>query len=175
MITVAHTADLAPATLQAAKDLVYAVFEGDIEEEDWEHGLGGLHALAHADGELVGHASLVMRRMLHGGRALRTGYVEVVAVRADHRRHGLGGAVMAPLERAIDAAYDLGALGSSDIALPFYASRGWQPWRGTLSALTPRGVVPTPDELGGIFVRPVAAPLDLDGELTCDWRDGEVW
>ena len=36
---------------------------------------------------------------------------------------------MAPLERAIDAAYDLGALGASDIAVPFYASRGWQPWR----------------------------------------------
>jgi aminoglycoside 2'-N-acetyltransferase I len=118
-----------------------------------------------------------MRRMLHRGRALRTGYVECVAVHAGHRRAGVGGALMAPLERAIDAAYDLGALGASDMALPFYASRGWLVWRGALSALTPEGVVPTPDELGGILVRPAGAPggLDLDGELTCDWRDGEVW
>ena len=71
--------------------------------------------------------------------------------------------------------YEVGALGATDAAIPLYAGRGWRPWRGRLSALTPGGVVRTPGEEGGVFVFPVSAPLDLDGELTCDWRGGDVW
>ena len=56
-----------------------------------------------------------------------------------------------------------------------YESRGWQRWRGRLSALTPSGVVRTPDDEGWLFVMPAAAIVDLDGELTCDWRDGDLW
>jgi hypothetical protein len=28
---------------------------------------------------------------------------------------------------------------------------------------------------GAVFVFPVVPPLDLFGELVCDWRDGDVW
>jgi aminoglycoside 2'-N-acetyltransferase I len=73
------------------------------------------------------------------------------------------------------AAYAIGALGATDEAVPFYTSRGWQRWRGPTSALTPDGVVRTPDEDGSVYVLPLPVPLDLDGELTCDWRDGDVW
>ena len=41
--------------------------------------------------------------------------------------------------------------------------------------LTPTGITRTPDEDGAIYVLPSTAPLDLSGELTCDWRDGDVW
>src|SRR5215211_9179426 len=75
-VRTAHTADLDAATLEVARALVYAVFQTDMSEHDWEHALGGVHALAWEGGELVGHASLVQRRLLHGGRALRAGYVE---------------------------------------------------------------------------------------------------
>jgi aminoglycoside 2'-N-acetyltransferase I len=51
---------------------------------------------------------------------------------------------MTELERIIRAAYELGALGSTDEGLPFYRARGWQPWRGPTSALTISGVVRTP-------------------------------
>ncbi|HEY3021276.1 MAG TPA: GNAT family N-acetyltransferase, partial [Solirubrobacteraceae bacterium] len=98
-VRTAHTADLDPATLGAARALLDAVFADDMSDHDWEHALGGVHALAWEDGELVGHASVVQRRLLHGGRALRTGYVEGVAVRPDRRRRGHGGALMAALER----------------------------------------------------------------------------
>ena len=100
-VRVAHTADLDAATLDAARALLDDVFEGDITDHDWEHALGGLHALAWDGTELIGHASLVQRRLLHGGRALRTGYVEGVGVRADRRRQGHGGALMDPLERSV--------------------------------------------------------------------------
>jgi aminoglycoside 2'-N-acetyltransferase I len=94
-------------------------------------------------------------------------------VRADRRRHGVGAALMEPLERVIRNAYVLGALGSTDAGVPFYEARGWLPWRGPRSVLTPDGVSPRPD--GTVLVLPGEASLDLDGELTCDWRDGDAW
>jgi aminoglycoside 2'-N-acetyltransferase I len=174
-IRVAHTGALEPGTLAAARALLEEVFTEGLDEHDWEHGLGGMHALAYEDGVLVGHASLVMRRLLHGGRALRTGYVEAVAVRASRRRRGHGGAMMAALEDLIRGGYDLGALGATDAGARFYAARGWRVWEGPTSALTLDGVRRTAAEDGGIFVFPAAGHLDLTGELTCDWRDGDVW
>jgi aminoglycoside 2'-N-acetyltransferase I len=146
-----------------------------LEEYDWEHSLGGVHALAYDDGELVGHAAVVQRRLLHGGRALRAGYVEGVGVRADRRRRGFGGALMAELERIIRGAYDVGALGSTDEAVALYRSRGWQRWEGRCSALTPQGLRRTADEEGWVYVLACGAELDVHAELTCDWRDGDVW
>ena len=171
----AHTADLDAATLTAARGLLDAAFEGEFEEADWEHALGGIHALVWEGGELVAHASVVQRRLLYRGRALRCGYVEAVAVRADARRRGHGGATMDALERVIRGAYDLGALGATDAGAALYTGRGWQRWEGRLSALTPSGVVRTEEEEGHVYVLPVGVPLDLGEELTCDWRDGDVW
>ena len=71
-VRIAHTADLDATTLDAARALLYDVFD-DMTPEDWDHALGGVHALIHEGGELIGHASVVQRRLLHGGRALRAG------------------------------------------------------------------------------------------------------
>ena len=172
---VAHTAELEPDLLAAARALLDAVFEGEMTDHDWEHALGGLHALVVEDGELVAHGSVVLRRLVHGGRALRAGYVEGVGVRADRRRRGHGAAVMGVLEALIRGGYEVGALGSTDEAAAFYAARGWVRWEGPTSALTPDGVRRTPGDDGGVYVLPAAAPLDPAGELTCDWRDGDVW
>jgi aminoglycoside 2'-N-acetyltransferase I len=174
-VRTAHTADLDLATLEAAKALLEAVFAGEMTDHDWEHALGGVHALAWERDELIGHASVVQRRLLHGGRALRTGYVEGVGVRADRRRRGHGAAMMDALERVVRDAYDLGALGATDEAADFYAARGWQLWRGPTSTLTPDGLARTEGDDGCIYVLAVAVPLDLSAELTCDWRDGDVW
>ncbi|GAA3094511.1 GNAT family N-acetyltransferase [Streptosporangium carneum] len=174
-VHVVHTADLDAAVLKAARALLDEVFEGDLSDDDWEHALGGMHALLWEGAELVGHASVVQRRLLHGGRALRAGYVEGVGVRADLRRRGYGAAMMEALERVIRDAYDLGALSASDQAVDFYATRGWKQWRGTTWAFTPAGVTRTEEEDEGVHVLPLAVPLDLSGELTCDWRDGDVW
>jgi aminoglycoside 2'-N-acetyltransferase I len=175
-VRVAHTAQLDPATLAAARALLYAVFD-DMTEADWEHSLGGLHALAYEGAELVGHAAVVQRRLLHGGRVLRTGYVEGVGVRADQRRRGHASEMMEALERVIRGAYEVGALGATDDGARFYSARGWRSWGGPLFALTPDGAVPTPDVQGAIYVLPVdGVPLDLSGSLTvADWRDGDVW
>jgi aminoglycoside 2'-N-acetyltransferase I len=174
-VRVAHTADLDRRTLESARALLDEAFEGDMSDADWEHALGGLHALIWEGADLVAHASVVQRRLLHGGRALRTGYVEGVGVRADRRRRGYGSALMDALERVIRGAYDLGALSASEDAIGLYSGRGWQRWRGPTSVLTPSGIARTESDDGSVYVLPVAVPLDLDGELTCDWRDGDVW
>lgn len=174
-LRVAHTCALTEAELQAVRHLLELAFPDDLTDQDVEHALGGMHALVTEAGELVGHGSVVMRRLLHGGRSLRTGYVEAVAVRPDRRRLGHGGAVMAALEDVIRGAYELGALGASDEGVPFYVSRGWQPWTGTASVVAPDGLRRTPEEEDGLFVLPVTVELDPDGDLACDWRDGDVW
>jgi aminoglycoside 2'-N-acetyltransferase I len=175
-LRVVHTADLDADTLNAARALLDDVFVDDpLTEQDWEHCQGGLHALLWHDTELIGHAAVVQRRLLHGGRALRAGYVEGVGVRADHRQRGHGGALMAELERIIHGAYDLGALGSTDEAIDFYTGRGWQRWQGPTSALTPAGIVRTKAADDYVLVLAATQPLAVTGGLTCDWRDGEVW
>src|SRR3954452_13167700 len=175
-VVVAHTADLDRATRDAAYALLDVVFAGELEADDWEHALGGIHAVAHdPEGAVIGHASVIQRRLVHGGAALRAGYVEGVGVHADHRRRGIAGLLMAPLERVIRNAYDLGALGATDEAVAFYTGRGWRRWEGEARAITPRGVVRTPDEEGAIYVlENPGRPLDLSAPLTCDWRDGDV-
>jgi len=182
-VTVAHTAQLDPGTLESARLLVRAAFTegraagepGEFTDQDWEHGLGGVHALVHDGGELVAHGSVVQRRFLHAGRTWRVGYVEAVGVAAGARRRGHGTAVMAALEDVVRAAYDFGALSATDDGAPLYRSRGWQRWQGPAQALTPAGVVRTPEEEGAVYVLPLGAPLDPAAELTCDWRDGDLW
>jgi aminoglycoside 2'-N-acetyltransferase I len=171
----AHTSDLDAATLRAVREMLDAAFEGELDDDDWEHALGGMHALVCEGDAIIGHASVVQRRIVHGGRALRAGYVEAVGVSAAHRRQGHGAAVMGAVERVIRGAYDLGALGATDDGAALYSSRGWRKWEGPSSALTPDGIVRTTEEDGFIYVLPVALELDFSGDLICDWRDGDVW
>jgi aminoglycoside 2'-N-acetyltransferase I len=173
MVTRRHTADLTADERAEARALMDAAF-GDFSDADWDHALGGMHALAVRDGRLLAHGSLVMRRLVHGGRSLRCGYVEAVAVHPDVQRTGLGSAVMAALEE-LAPAYDLLALSSSAVGVPLYLARGWSLWRGATYVLTPDGPAPTPDDDGSVYVLPGTVPLDLDGDLACDWRDGDVW
>ena len=96
-------------------------------------------------------------------------------MREDRRRRGHGDAMMSVLERIVRTAYDLGALGASPDGARLYTSRGWQQWRGPTAALTPDGVRRTADIDGSVYVLPGSVPLDLSGELTCDWRPASLW
>jgi aminoglycoside 2'-N-acetyltransferase I len=171
---IAHTADLDEATLAEIRALMDAAFD-DFEATDWEHSLGGMHVLAHERGALAGHASVVQRRMIVGGDTLRCGYVEAVAVAPAFQRRGIGAALMRACNQIVRGGYHLGALGATDEAVRLYESGGWVRWEGRLSALTPDGIVHTPEEEGFVYVLEVDRPLDLETELTCDWREGDVW
>ena len=175
MVELAHTAQLPARTLAAARELLDEVFEGELTDHDWEHALGGVHALVWEDDRLIGHGAVVMRRLLHGGSALRAGYVEGVGVHASARRRGHGEAIMRALERVIRGAYDLGALGATDAAIAALRARRLAALGRPAVRPHPHRPRPHPEEKGAVFVLECAVPLDLRGELTCDWRDGAVW
>jgi aminoglycoside 2'-N-acetyltransferase I len=174
-----HTADLDTETRHRAHQLVTEAFAGAGElaftDADWEHTLGGMHALIYNRGALIGHAAVVQRRLLYHGAALRCGYVEGLAVREDWRGQGLARALMDAVEQVVRGAYQLGAFSASQMARELYSARGWLPWQGPTSVLAPAGLTRTPDDDATLFVLPVELSLDTSAELVCDWRDGDVW
>jgi aminoglycoside 2'-N-acetyltransferase I len=170
-----HTADLDNETRHSAHELLIEAFDGRFTQDDWDHTLGGMHALIYHRGALIGHSAVVQRRLVYKGNPLRTGYIEGVAVRQDWRRQGLGTALMDAAEQVIRGAYPLGALSPSEFARPLYLARGWLQWRGPTSVLAPGGLTRTPDDDGAVFVLPIAVKLDPTADLVCDWRTGDVW
>jgi aminoglycoside 2'-N-acetyltransferase I len=170
-----HTADLDGDTRERARRMVLEAFDGEFTTADWEHALGGMHALICYHGALIAHAAVVQRSLLHGGTALRCGYVEGVAVREDWRGQGLARALMDAVEQIVRGAYQVGALSSSEMGRPLCESRGWLPWRGETSVLAPTGTARTPDDDASLFVLPVTVTVDTSAGITCDWREGDVW
>jgi aminoglycoside 2'-N-acetyltransferase I len=52
----AHTSALGADTLGAIQALLDLAFDGDVDEHDYEHALGGMHAMVWDGVELIGHA-----------------------------------------------------------------------------------------------------------------------
>jgi aminoglycoside 2'-N-acetyltransferase I len=172
---VAHTSDLREDELRAIRSLLDDAFGDEFDENDWQHALGGMHVLVDEGGRLAAHACVVQRRVIAGGRTLRCGYVEAVGVLSEFRRRGLGTSLTRACNRIVRGGYHVGVLGATDAGAALYRANGWRRWEGPLSALTPDGIVRTPEEEGCVYVLEVDGPLDLAGELTCDWREGDVW
>ena len=122
-LQVGHTADFTASVLAQARDLLDVVFAGDLNDHDWEHSLGGMHSIVWHNSSVVGHASVIQRRLVHRDHVLRTGYIEGVGVHPDWQRHGIGGEMMAELECIVEAAYDIGALGATDGNLSVHARK----------------------------------------------------
>jgi aminoglycoside 2'-N-acetyltransferase I len=170
-----HTSDLDAESRMSARQMVIDAYDGAFTAADWEHCLGGMHALICRHGAIIAHGAVVQRRLIYHGTALRCGYVEAIAVREDFRGQGLATAVLDAVEQVIRGAYQLGALSASEAGRPIYSARGWLPWAGTTSVLAPAGLSRTPDDDQSLFVLPVSVEVDTSAEITCDWRDGDVW
>ena len=169
---------LRPAELAALRGLFDAAWADDPEaftEEDWEHTVGGVHFVVEDAGAIISHASVVQRELHVADRPLVTGYVEAVATAPARRRWGLASAVMAAVNAHIDAAFELGALGTGIGG--FYERLGWVMWRGPTSVRAAEGLERTPEEDGQVFVRltPPTAQLDITAPISCEWRPGDVW
>lgn len=127
-----HTSDLDDETRHNARQMLTDAFGGAAEftDSDWEHTLGGMHAIISHRGALIAHAAVVQRRLLYRGSALRCGYVEAVAVSEDWRRQGLAHAVLDAVEQVIRGGYQIGALSSTPLGETIYRPRGWLQWQG---------------------------------------------
>ncbi len=160
----------------ALRQLWAEAFGDRFDDHDADHAYGGVHVLATADGELVGHASAVPRRIRTGDDWWDVGYVEAVATRPTAQRSGVGAAVMRLLHEEIDVRWPIAFL-STGRARDFYLRLGWEVWQGPTAVLTDAGEVATDEEHGGILVRRTgsSAGLDLDLSLTCEDRPGDAW
>jgi aminoglycoside 2'-N-acetyltransferase I len=150
---------------------------GGFDDDDWAHSLGGRHFLLEDGGTLVGHAAVVERELHVGGRPMRTGYVEAVAIERGRQGTGAGSALMTAVDAYIVASFELGALSTGRPS--FYERLGWHRWRGPTSVRMPAGDEPTPDDDDGIMILPTPATpiesLDLEAPISCDWRTGDAW
>jgi aminoglycoside 2'-N-acetyltransferase I len=170
---------LTAAEASAIRRMLDAAFGTDPDEgfsdDDWQHALGGTHVVADGGGVILAHAAVVEREIHVGGRPLRTGYVEAVAVAPARQRDGIGTRVMREVNRLVADGFELGALGTGSRG--FYERLGWVTWRGRSSVRTADGEQPTPDEDGAIMVfrTPTTPPLELDAPISCEWRAGDVW
>jgi aminoglycoside 2'-N-acetyltransferase I len=160
------------------REMVWAAFADDAEpftEEDWEHGLGGVHFVLEQDGILVAHGSVVGRELHAGDHRLATGYVEAVATKRDLQRKGHGSILMREIGEYIDRTFPLGALDTGSQS--FYERLGWVIWKGPTFVRTESGLVRTAGDDGDVMVRvtPASPDLDLTAPISCEWRSGDVW
>ena len=158
-----RTAEVSPGLLAAARDLCDRAFGDRFHDTDWDHALGGWHALALDGSELVAH---------HGFRA---GYVEAVATDPGRQRSGLGTLVMTQFEAVIRAETELGALSTG--AHDFYQGLGWERWRGPTYVRGDGDPVRTPEEDEGVMVlrHGPSQGVDLSAAISCEQREGDDW
>jgi len=169
------TAELTAPELLALHALLSAAFSGGFTDDDFAHGMGGMHWLAEVDGSIVSHASVVPRRLEAGDRPLRTGYLEAVATLPAFERRGFGSMVVRAAGRYLLPRYELGALSTG---VPgFYLRLGWEAWLGPTFVHVGAGPERTEDDDGSIFIlrTPSTPSLSLTDSLVCDWRTGDVW
>jgi aminoglycoside 2'-N-acetyltransferase I len=164
---------LTPAQQQAIVDLCSLAYQHPFAETlaQFEQ---RTHVLAWHDNQLVSHALWIPRQLLYNDLPLASAYVEAVATHPEHEGRGYASALLRRLAEAIAPAYQIGALSPSDPA--FYSRLGWELWRGPLFMLQNGALVATPDDEAMILRLPqTPAELSLEGRLTAEWREGDVW
>lgn len=169
-------------TEEASRDLLRRLrrllelgFDGDFDDDDWAHTLGGWHALVVEADEPVAHAAVVPRMLELDGRRLQTGYVEGVATAPHRRGRGLGSLVMTRLVPVLHARFEVGALGTGEHG--FYARLGWERWLGPTFVRTGSGLTRTPDDDDAIMVLRFGPSrhVPLDAAIVADARSGDAW
>lgn len=170
-----RTVDAPQGLLEDARALVFAAFSSGFTEDDWDHALGGWHAVVVHGERVVSHAAVISRDLEVGERKFTVGYVEGVATGRALRGQGYGSRAMTEIGRIIRRNFELGAL-SSD-AHAFYERLGWERWRGPTFVRSATGLVRTEDDDDGIMVLCFgpSAGIALTDPISCEERRGDVW
>ncbi|HVE62447.1 MAG TPA: GNAT family N-acetyltransferase [Mycobacteriales bacterium] len=173
-IAVGRSADSA-AMLPGIRGLLDSAFAGDFSDADWDHTLGGWHAVARAGDTVIAHAAVVPRTLYVAARPVRVGYVEGVATAPERQGEGLGSAVMTEITAVVRRDFDMGALSTSRPA--FYERLGWERWRGPTYVRRGEATVRTAEEDAGIMVLRFGASRDISlvEPICCEERPGDDW
>ncbi|HYA44982.1 MAG TPA: GNAT family N-acetyltransferase [Acidimicrobiales bacterium] len=176
-IEVVMTDELSAEAMQELRRLFFSAFDDGFDELDWAHGLGGHHVVVRdrTTGVIVGHASVVPREVLVGGKQIHTGYVEAVSTLPTRQRQGIGRLVMAEVARVLQGHFEMGALATG--VVDFYRRLGWEEWTGPISAYDEEGVHPTPEEEGAVLVLRFGSSTDIELSLpiSAPARPGDDW
>jgi aminoglycoside 2'-N-acetyltransferase I len=161
--------------LAEIRRLLDEAFNGDFSNDDWQHALGGWHAVVEDGDAIVSHAAVVPRILEVAARPYRTGYVEAVATAAERQREGLGSLVMAEISEVVRREFELGALSTS--AHHFYERLGWERWRGPTFVRRGSAVVRTEDEDDRVMVLRFgpSEDVELTAALSFESRPGDDW
>lgn len=130
-LRIAHTADLGAETLAAGRALLYDVFD-DMTDDDWEHSLGGMHALVFEGYLGAGIGNLINlfnpeRVVLGGWAGLALGAVSLSAIRTSAQAQAQAqpyGQVSIELS---DLGPDAAAFGAATLPLAALLNRGEDP------------------------------------------------
>jgi aminoglycoside 2'-N-acetyltransferase I len=169
-------------TTEASSDLLAQIrrfldeaFNGDFSDDDWQHTLGGWHAVLDDGGAIVSHAAVVPRILEVAARPFRTGYVEGVATAAARQREGLGSLAMAEITEVVRREFELGALSTG--AHRFFERLGWERWRGPTFVRQGAAVIRTQEEDDGVMVLRFGPSQDVEltAALSCESRPGDDW
>ena len=175
-VVLCEAADVSAARLLAIRQMLDAAFDGRFNDDDWDHSLGGTHAMI-VDGEhVLAHASVVPRTIAVGTRAVRVGYVEGVGVAPALHGQGLGSAVIVAINGVIGDRFELGMLSTGE--WKFYERLGWERWRGPTWTVHHDGRRErTADEDDGIMAYRTERSIDLGASaaITCEHRAGDCW
>ena len=174
-VEVLRTEELTPDRRAEIIDLCIAAFD----DEDFRRLFyfvpeGGRHFVGSVRGELVTHAVVTTRWLQPEGLpVLRTAFVDAVATAPDAQGRGYGTATIRKLGASIDD-FEIGGL--TTFRTSFYASCGWERWRGPLGGRGEHGLIPTPEERGAMVLRlPRTPPLDLELLLTIEPQPERIW
>lgn len=75
-VDVLASGDLTGVELDRLRQLLDDAFDHEFSDDDWDHALGGWHAIVTADHAPVAHAAVVGRQLEVGTRRLTVGYLE---------------------------------------------------------------------------------------------------
>jgi aminoglycoside 2'-N-acetyltransferase I len=170
------TSDLTDDLVIAIRGLMDEAFGGGFSDDDWEHTIGGIHAVVLDGGRVVSHGSVVARTLVIGDRMVRAGYIEGVATAPSRQRQGHGSRVMSALGEVVAREFETGALSTGEHR--FYERLGWERWRGpTFVRRADGSVMRTADEDDGIMTFRVGTShwCDPTLSLTCEERPGDDW
>jgi aminoglycoside 2'-N-acetyltransferase I len=161
--------------LNEIRSLLDRAFDEEFTEEDWEHTLGGWHAIVSDGGAVVSHAAVVPRELVAAGRPMPTGYVEGVATAPSRMGEGLGSLVVGRITSLVRDQFELGALSTG--LHHFYEQLGWERWQGQTFALRDGEMIRTEEDDDGIMVLRFGPSRDLDltASLSCENRSGDAW
>ena len=155
--------------------LLLEAFEGDFDDADWEHALGGTHVVALDGSVLVAHASVVARVLEVDGVPFRTGYVEAVAVSPSRHGEGIGSLVMHDVAEIVTSEFELGGLGTGRHS--FYERVAWERWQGPTFVRRGSELMRTEEDDDGVMVLRFgpSSTVDLTAAISCEARPGDDW